>query len=91
MALAVWPISSTTSTAVSWSSGWLMVAITPIFMSVLMTSLPLTAIFCASSATVMVSGIDTSRFTGAVGISNAWRPSAGALTPRRPRIGFFFL
>ena len=27
----VWPNSSTTSVAVSWSMGWLIVAITPIF------------------------------------------------------------
>src|SRR5213079_3225893 len=48
----VWPISSTTSTAVSWSIGWLMVAMTPMFMSALMTSVAFTAIFCASSVTV---------------------------------------
>ncbi len=40
---AVWPNSSTTSCAVSWSMGWLMVAITPIFIMVLMTSFALTA------------------------------------------------
>ena len=48
-----------------------MVAITPMFMSTLMTSVALTAIFCASSATVTVSPMATSRLTGAVGISNA--------------------
>ena len=73
--LAVWPISSTTSTAVSWSIGWLMVAITPMFMSTLMTSVALTAMRCASSATVTVWPIATSRTTGAVGISKACRPS----------------
>jgi hypothetical protein len=47
-----------------------MVAITPMFISDLMTSVALTAIFCASSATVTVSPMPTSRTTGAVGISN---------------------
>jgi hypothetical protein len=37
---ALWPISSTTIMAVSWSSGWLMVTIWPIFISALMTSEP---------------------------------------------------
>ena len=73
--LGVWPISSTTSTAVSWSIGWLMVAMTPMFIRTLMTSVALTAIFCASSATLTVSPMPTSRTTGAVGISNPWRPS----------------
>jgi hypothetical protein len=58
---ALWPISSTTIMAVSWSSGWLMVTIWPSFISCLMTSEALTAILCASSATVMVSGTCTSR------------------------------
>jgi hypothetical protein len=31
---------------VSWSIGWLMVAITPMFIIALMTSVALTAIFC---------------------------------------------
>ena len=57
---AVWPISSTTIMAVSWSSGWLMVTIWPRPMSFLMTSEALTDILCASSATVMVSGTCTS-------------------------------
>ena len=82
--LAVWPISSTTSTAVSWSIGWLMVAMTPMFMSTLMTSFALTAIFCASSATVMVSPMPTSRSTGAVGISKPCRPSARRRAPAAP-------
>ena len=46
-----------------------MVAITPMFIMVLMTSVALTAIFCASSCGVIVSPIDTSRTTGAVGNS----------------------
>ena len=57
---ALWPISSTTIMAVSWSSGWLMVTIWPIFIRCLITSDALTAILCASSATVMVSGTCTS-------------------------------
>ncbi len=67
----MWPISSTTSVAVSRSMGWLMVAITPMFIMVLMTSVALTAIFCAISCAVMVSPMVTSRLTGAVGISKA--------------------
>ena len=85
----VWPISSTTSTAVSWSIGWLMVAMTPMFMSALMTSVAFTAIFCASSATVTVSPTPTSRTTGAVGISNPCRPSAAAGTGRALARRFF--
>ena len=53
---ALWPISSTTIIAVSWSSGWLMVTIWPIFISDLITSEALMAILWASSDTVMVSG-----------------------------------
>ena len=49
--IGVWPNSSTTSVAVSWSMGWLIVAITPIFIIVLMTSLALTAMRLASSPT----------------------------------------
>ena len=80
----MWPISSTTSVAVSRSIGWLMVAITPMLSMVLMTSVAFTAIFCAISCGVMVSPMVTSRLMGAVGISNAWRdstltlPAAGA-------------
>ena len=48
-----------------------MVAITPMLSMVLMTSVALTAIFCAISAAVMVSPMVTSRLMGAVGISNA--------------------
>jgi len=58
--MALWPISSTTIMAVSWSSGWLMVTIWPSFIRCLITSEALTAILCASSATVMVSGTCTS-------------------------------
>ena len=67
---AVWPISSTTRMAVSWSMGWLMVTIMPIFISSLITSVDLMAIFWARSPTEMVSGISTSRTTGAVGREN---------------------
>ena len=71
--LGVWPSSSTTMTAVSWSMTWLMVTIMPRPIRALMSSVALIDIFCASSPTVIVSGITTSRTTGAVGISNAWR------------------
>ena len=54
--LPMWPSSSTTIRAVSWSIDWLMVTIMPIFIRALTTSTPLTAILCAKSATVMVSG-----------------------------------
>ena len=67
-AIGVWPNSSTTSVAVSWSIGWLIVAITPIFIIVLMTSLALIAMRLASSPTVIVSGICTSRLTGRRGL-----------------------
>ena len=60
-AIAVWPSSSTTIIAVSWSSTWLMVTIWPIFMRTLMASAALTAILWARSATEMVSGTCTSR------------------------------
>ncbi len=40
---ATWPISSITSTAVSWSTGWLIVAMTPMLSIVFMTSLDFTA------------------------------------------------
>ena len=49
---------------------WLMVTIMPIFIRALTTSTPLTAILCAKSATVMVSGTKTSCTTGSVG---AWK------------------
>ena len=54
--MALCPMSSTKIMAVSWSSGWLMVTICPSFISFMMTSEDLTAILCANSATVMVSG-----------------------------------
>ena len=88
----VWPISSTTSMAVSCSMVWLMVAITPMFIMTLMTSVALTAIFCASSPTVMASPIATSRTTRAVGISNPCFASASLpIDRRRPSRDFFFL
>ena len=59
--LSRWPISVTTSSAVSASIAWLMVAITPMRISVLMTSAPRSVMRAASSWTVMVSGIVTSR------------------------------
>ena len=47
--LMVWPNSVTTSSAVSASIIWLMVAMTPIFISDLMTSTPRSAMRLASS------------------------------------------
>src|SRR5690606_16718278 len=64
---AVCPSSSVTSTAVSWSMVWVMVAMTPILNSALTTSPPFMASFWARSATVMASPMATSRTTGAVG------------------------
>src|SRR3989338_3233044 len=85
------PISSTTIIAVSWSSTWLMVTIEPIFIKTLMISAALTVIFCANSATVMVSGTDTSCTIGSVGKEKAWADSATAcllcLSWRGARIG----
>ena len=81
--LATWPISSTTSTAVSWSTGWLIVAMTPMLSIVFMTSLDLTAMRWASSATVMVSPIATSRCTGSVGSSKPCLRSVPTLAARR--------
>ncbi len=88
--MALWPSSSTTSIAVSWSIVWLMVAMTPMFMSTLMTSVALTESFCARSATMTVSPTATSRLTGAVGFSKPWRGSASAGAVRALR-RFFFL
>ena len=88
----MWPISSTTSVAVSRSMGWLIVAITPMLIMVLMTSVAFTAIFCAISCGVIVSPMVTSRLIGAVGISNAWRDSTLTLpAPVRSLTRFFFL
>ena len=79
------PNSSTTIIAVSWSSTWLMVTIDPIFIRVLITSVALTAILCASSATEMVSGTCTSCTTASVGAWKACADSDSAL-PRPPRL-----
>ena len=81
------PISSATSAAVSWSSTWLMVTIEPSFIMILMSSPALTLIFCASSPTVMVSGMRTSRETGATGFSNLppLRSRSRLLPPLPPR------
>ena len=62
--MALWPISSTTIIAVSWSSTWLIVTIVPIFIIVLMTSAAFTDILCARSATEIVSGTMISRTSG---------------------------
>ena len=65
-----------------------MVAITPMFISDLMTSVAFTAILLASSATVVVAPIATSRTTGALGFSNPWRGSPSAATAPRILTGF---
>ena len=90
----MWPSSSTTSTAVSWSIGWLIVAMTPMFIMTLMTSLAFTAMRCASSATVTVSPICTSRLTGAAGRSKPCCVETLTCTGRRDLEAwccFFFL
>ena len=76
----LWPSSSVTRAAVSWSMVWVMVTITPILNSALTTSPPFSASFCARSATVIESPMATSRTTGAVGRS---KPPAPALPPPR--------
>lgn len=73
-ATALWPSSSTTIIAVSWSSDWLMVTIWPNFINTLMTSEALTAILCASSATVMVSGTCTSSTRCSAPDAVGWLP-----------------
>ena len=91
-AFALWPISSTTIIAVSWSSTWLIVTIEPIFISALITSAAFTDILCARSATVIVSGTEISRTMRAcrrsgpgmvspASSSRRWRPP---LAPRQP-------
>jgi hypothetical protein len=67
---------------------WLMVAMTPIFIMIMMTSAALTDIFCASSETEMFSGISTSWTTGAVGRSKPCSPVRVMVT-RRCCFGFF--
>src|SRR5258708_6083522 len=62
------------------------------FIITLMTSVALTAIFCASSPTVMASPIATSRTTRSVGISNPCLASDSPPTERRlPSRDFFVL
>src|SRR6218665_3174877 len=82
---ALWPRSSTTIIAVSWSSGWLMVTIWPIFISALMTSEALIDILCATSATVMVSGTCTSMMRVSAGAACRCSSRGSRLSPRRPR------
>src|SRR5665213_3227151 len=59
--LILWPNSAATSSAVSGSMVWLIVAITPIFISALMTSTLRSAMRLANSWTVIASGTTTSR------------------------------
>ncbi len=74
-----WPNSWITSSAVSASRIWVTLAITPIFISDLMTSPVRVAMRLASSATLMVSGSTTSRTTRTWSerrrSSSAWRRS----------------
>src|SRR5450756_1647699 len=56
-----------------------MVTIEPIFINTLMISAALIDIFCANSATVMVSGTATSCTIGSVGKENACSGSAACL------------
>ena len=83
--LTLWPISSTTIAAVSWSIVWLMVTAAPMVNMALMTSFALIDILSASSATLMDSGIETSRTIGCVGF---WKPCLPLplwlAPPRRP-------
>ncbi|MCY1437001.1 hypothetical protein D9M71_531460 [compost metagenome] len=84
--VTLWPSSSATSWAVSWSSTWLMVAGVPSLNMNLMTSAALTDICAARSPTVMVSPICTSRITGPVGFWKPWALRFFSLPlPRPPR------
>ena len=69
--ITLWPSSSATSCAVSWSITWLIVTISPIFIINLMISVAFTAILLASSATVMVSPIITSALATCAGFVKA--------------------
>src|SRR5579885_2144257 len=76
-----WPNSATTSSAVSASMTWLIVAMTPMRISALITSAPRSAMRLASSWTVIVSGTTTSRTTFAVSCSRwcrRWRSRSRA-------------
>ena len=68
--IALWPISSVTKIAVSWSIESLMVAITPSDISDFTTSPPLRDISFASSPTKIVSGISTSFLINSEGLEN---------------------
>ena len=57
----LWPNSSTSSSAVSWSIVWLTVTIMPILKSAFTRSAPFSAMRLASSCTVIASGTTTSR------------------------------
>jgi hypothetical protein len=57
----LWPNSSTSSSAVSWSMVWLTVTIMPMLNSALTRSAPFSAMRLASSCTVIASGTTTSR------------------------------
>src|SRR6185437_13694980 len=84
--LTVWPYSEATSSAVSASITSLTVAIWPFFIRTLMTSTERRAMRLASSATVMVSGMVTSR--GPAGPAGAaWTAVFANLLGRGRRLG----
>ena len=87
--LGIWPISSTTSAAVSWSMRLVDGGHDAQVHQALMTSVALTAMRCASSATVMVSPMATSRITGAVGISKPCFAGCAADGRAGRAFGFF--
>ena len=76
IAIPLWPISSTTRIAVSWSMKSFSVAITPKLIRFLTTSPPLTAINFASSPTWILLGISISFLMSSFGASNwCWESS----------------
>ena len=86
--ITLWPISSATSCAVSWSITWLIVAIAPIFIITLITSVALTDILLASSETTIVSPIATSDLATVADLSKPCCIEVGLASlplPPRPR------
>ena len=70
--MPIWPSSSVTTRAVSWSINWLRVTITPLFIKVLINSPDLIDKSFARSETEMVSGILISFWMNSAGFSNSW-------------------
>ena len=75
IAIPLWPISSTTNNAVSWSITSLIVATTPSDIRFLTTSAAFIAISLASSPTWIISGTSISFWINSVGASNLWELS----------------